>query len=181
MKSQSRPDYASIIKQSVMMHDVVSRYTTERIVRDRIRCPVHNGADRNMRVYPNSYYCWVCHATGDVIQFVQSVTGDSFQDAMRRLNQDFNLNLPLDGEPQTEADRKALDNANREIAQRRIQQIIEDADALIAGKHEANMAGLVHDTDLIIKRYAPYNGWSRWRADWCEALRVRTELLEEVK
>ena len=181
MTNQSRPDYAAIIKARVTVPEAVSRYTTQRIVLNRICCPIHNGKDRNMRIYRDTYYCWVCHATGDVIQFVRSVTGDSFRDAMERINRDFALGLPLDRSERTEADWKAVDKARREAAIRRVQQMLDDADALIDGTHKANVAGLLHDTDLIIKRYRPYNGWSKWREDWCEALRIRTELAEELK
>lgn len=174
-------DYAGIIKARVTVPEAVNRYTTQRIVRNRIKCPVHNGTDYNMRIYRDTYYCWVCHATGDVIQFVMSVTGDTFRAAMERINRDFNLNLPIGEKPCSDLDRRAIESVNQEIAQRRIQQIIDDADALIDGTRKANVAGLLHDTDLIIKRYRPYNGWSKWRKDWCEALRLRTVLNEQIR
>ena len=177
----NRVDIADIIKARVTVPEAVLRYTNQRIVRNRIRCPVHNGTDYNMRIYRDTYHCFVCHATGDVIQFVRSVTGDTFQGALERLNNDFALGLPLNGAPLSDLDKKAIDNANREIAQRRIQQIIEDADALIDGKHKANIAGVLHEVNIILKRCKPYNGWSKWRDDWCEALRLRTLLVEEVK
>jgi DNA primase len=174
-------DYAGIIKARVTVPEAVNRYTTQRIVRNRIKCPVHNGTDYNMRIYRDTYYCWVCHATGDVIQFVMSVTGDTFRAAMERINRDFALGLPLDRSERTEADWKAVDKARREAAIRRVQQMFDDADALIDGTRKANTAGLLHDTDLIIKRYRPYNGWSKWRKDWCEALRLRELLNEQIR
>ena len=180
-RAETRIDYAEIIKARVTVPEVVERYTGQRIIRNRIKCPVHNGSDYNMRIYRNTYHCFVCHATGDVIQFVRSVTGDSFRGAMERLNNDFALALPIGEKPCSDLDKKAIENANREIAQRRIQQIIEDADALIDGKHKANIAGVLHDADIILKRYKPYNGWSKWRGDWCEALRIRTELNEQLQ
>ena len=60
-------DYAEIIKRFVPMQDVAERYTGEPIRFNRMRCPIHHGQDRNLRIYPKSYYCWVCHAHGDVI------------------------------------------------------------------------------------------------------------------
>lgn len=178
---ETKVDYAEIIKARVTVPEVVERYAGQRIIRNRIRCPVHNGSDYNMRIYRNTYHCFVCHATGDVIQFVRSVTGDSFLNAMERINRDFNLGLSIGEKPCSDLDKKAIENANRDIAQRRIQQIIEDADALIYGKHKANIAGVLHEVDIILKRYKPYNGWSKWRVDWCEALRIRTELVEGIK
>lgn len=180
-RAETRIDYAEIIKARVTVPEVVERYTGQRIIRNRIKCPVHNGSDYNMRIYWDTYHCFVCHATGDVIQFVRSVTGDTFRGAMERINRDFNLGLPIGEKPCSDLDKKAIENANREIAQRRIQQIMEDADALIDGKHKANIAGLLHEVDIILKRYKPYNGWSRWRSDWCEALRLRTEAEDELR
>lgn len=180
-RAEIRLDYAEIIKARVTVPEVVERYTGQRIIRNRIKCPVHNGSDYNMRIYRNTYHCFVCHATGDVIQFVRSVTGDSFVGAMERLNNDFALALPIGEKPCSDLDKKAIENANREIAQRRIQQIIEDADALIDGKHKANISGVLHEVDIILKRYKPYNGWSKWRDDWCEALRIRAELNEQLQ
>ena len=110
-----------------------------------------------------------------------SVTGDTFRAAMERINRDFALGLPLDRSERTEADWKAVDKARREAAIRRVQQMLDDADALIDGTHKANVAGLLHDTDLILKRYKPYNGWSKWRKDWCEALRLRELLNEQIR
>lgn len=179
-RERNRPDYAEIIKSMVSVPEVVERYTGQRIVRNRIQCPVHHGTDYNMRIYRDTYYCWVCHATGDAIQLLRSVTGDTFMGAMQRLNRDFCLDLPLDGSEQKEADRKALEQANRALAERRVREMLDDADTVIAGVYAANIAGLIHDTDLIIKRYAPYNGWSKWRADWCEAIRLRELLNEQV-
>ncbi len=181
MNGTRRTDYADIIKSRVSVPEAVERYTSQRIVRNRIKCPVHNGDDYNMRIYRNTYHCFVCHATGDVIQFVRDVTGDSFVDAMERLNRDFALNLPIGDNRHSDLDKAVSDKLKREIAERRIQEMFDNADKEIAGKHMANMAGLLHCTDLIIKRYRPYNGWSRWRDDWCEALRIRTEIMDGVR
>lgn len=172
-------DYAEIIKSSVPMRNAVARYTGQQIVLNRIRCPIHNGSDRNMRIYNRSYYCWVCHASGDVIQFVQSVLGISFQEAMKRLNEDFRLNLPI-GEKQPEQSKAILSELNRKIAQRQFAERMEKIDADIDGTHTADMAGLLHTVELIYKELAPAPWDDEWRADWCEAARLRTELREEL-
>ena len=40
----------------------------------RVACPIHGGTDRNMRVWArdNRFYCYVCQAGGDVIDYVQA-------------------------------------------------------------------------------------------------------------
>ena len=173
-------DYAGIIKSSVPMRDVVERYTGQRPIRNRIRCPIHHGSDLNMRIYPKSYYCWVCHAAGDQIQFVQSVLGLSFQDAMKRLNEDFRLNLPI-GEKLPEQGKAWLTELNRKIAERRRLEDARLSDAEARERMTACWVGLLHQVEIICREKAPKTPWDEWSDDWCEAMRVRTELLEEVK
>ena len=173
-------DYAEIIKRLVPMQDVAERYTGEPIRFNRMRCPIHHGKDRNLRIYPKSYYCWVYHAHGDVIQFVMSVLGLSFQDAMQRINEDFWLGLPI-GEGRPDLNRSDLSRINREIAQRKLADQLAKIDSDLQGIHAANMAGLQHTVEIICRTEQPKTADDEWRTDWCEAMRVRTELLEEVK
>lgn len=83
------------IKQSVTITDVVERYGCVKIKRNRCACPLHNGKDLNMVIYPqtNSFYCFVCGKGGDVIRFVQEAFNLSLYEAERKLDYDFNLCL----------------------------------------------------------------------------------------
>lgn len=173
-------DYAEFIKRMVPMPDVAERYTGEPIRFNRMRCPIHHGKDRNLRIYPKSYYCWVCHAHGDVIQFVMSVLGLSFQGAMERINSDYALGLPI-GQEQTEADRKRIADLNRKIAERRRLEDARLSDAEARERMTAGWVGLLHQVEIICEQRRPKTPWDEWPDDWCEAMRVRTELLEEVK
>ena len=171
-------DYAGIIKQTVPMPEVAERYTGQRIVRNRIRCPIHHGSDLNMRIYPKSYYCWVCHAAGDQIQFVQSVCGLSFQDSMKRLNEDFGLNLPIGSE---RCDSERLERIDRKNRIRLLQEKLEKIDYDLKCVHQANLAGLLNAVEIICQCDAPETPWDEWREDWCEAMRLRTELNEQIR
>lgn len=173
-------DYAEIVKRLVPMQDVAERYTGEPIRFNRMRCPIHHGQDRNMRIYPKSYYCWVCHAAGDQIQFVQIVLGLSFQDAMRRINDDFGLGLPI-GQEQTELDRKRLAELNRKIAERRRLEDARLSDAEARERMTAGWVGLLHQVEIICEQRRPKTPWDEWADDWCEAMRVRTELNEQIR
>lgn len=173
-------DYAGIIKSSVLMQDVAERYTGQRIVRNRIRCPIHHGSDLNMRIYRSSYHCFVCHATGDVIQFVQSVLGLSFQDAMKRLNDDFNLHLPI-GEKIPEHSKAQLAELNRQNARQLFQERMEQIDADIDGTHKANLAGMLNTVERICVEERPRTPWDEWKPVWCMAMRLRTELNEQIR
>ena len=172
-------DYAEIIKSTIPMRDAVERYSGQRIYRNRIRCPIHHGSDYNMRIYDRSYYCWVCHASGDVIQFVQSVLGISFSDAMKRLNDDFHLGLPI-GTERNGTDRARISELNRKIAERNRAEHLEQIDREIHGLHIANLSGLLHTVEQICETERPKSVWSEWGAAWCEAMRLRTELRNEL-
>lgn len=173
-------DYAGIIKSSVPMQDVVERYTGQRPIRNRMRCPIHHGKDRNLRIYPKSYYCWVCHAHGDVIQFVMSVMGLSFQDAMQRIDDDFGLGLPIGAEP-SDAERHRLDKLNRKIEEHRRLEDARLSDAEARERMTAGWVGLLHQVEIICREKAPKTPWDEWSDDWCEAMRVRTELNEQIR
>ena len=173
-------DYAEIIKRLVPMPDVAEQYTGEPIRFNRMRCPIHHGKDRNLRIYPKSYYCWVCHAHGDVIQFVMSVLGLSFQDAMRQLNDDFKLGLPI-GEKPPEHDKARLAELNKRIAKRKYQEWLEQVDSEIAGLKRANLLGLLHTVEVICETERPKTPWDEWNPVWCMAMMVRTELNEQIR
>lgn len=50
-------------------------------------CPFHQGTKRNFSVAPKKgiYYCFVCHASGDVIDFVKERLGLDFTDAVKHV------------------------------------------------------------------------------------------------
>ena len=86
------------IKQHLSMHDVLNRYVLNfEPKKNRIPCPVHNGADYNFSYNRNTFHCFVCGASGDVIGFVQQYFNLPFSDAIIKLNDDFCLCLPIYG------------------------------------------------------------------------------------
>lgn len=91
-------DIAEAIRASVTMEEAVRTYAPEHPPRrHRIPCPFHNGRDYNLSYSTNGYKCFVCGASGDVIGFVKDICECSTRsDAMKRINQDFNLHLPID-------------------------------------------------------------------------------------
>ena len=172
-------DYAEIIKSSVQMRDAVERYTGQRIVLNRICCPIHHGRDRNMRIYQRSFHCFVCHATGDVIQFVMGVLGISFRDAMQRLNEDYKLDLPI-GTDRNATNRAKLSELNKRIAERKYREWLEQVDSEIVGLKRANLLGLLHTVEIICETERPKTADEEWNPVWCMAMRVRTELRNEL-
>lgn len=89
-------DIAAEIREAVTMEDVLHAYAPSVSTRNhRCPCPIHNGKDYNFSYTRTGYKCFVCGASGDVIGFVQTMCGLSRTDAMKRINADFRLNLPI--------------------------------------------------------------------------------------
>lgn len=85
---------AEQIKHSVTLCEAIERYTGERIVKNKIRCPFHNEKTASFTVYHNNtYHCFGCAAHGDVIDFVQRYFNIKFSEAVKRLDFDFGLCL----------------------------------------------------------------------------------------
>ena len=91
-------DIADAIHDAISMEDVLTAYANSTPRRNhRCPCPIHNGDDYNFS-YSNQYYkCFVCGASGDTISFVKEICGlQSMSDAMKKINADFDLKLPID-------------------------------------------------------------------------------------
>ena len=91
-------DIADFIRDAVPMVHAIDYYYPELTPRHgRIPCPLHGGKDYNFSLHGSVYKCFVCGATGDVITFVKETQGCSTRvDAMKRINADFMLHLPID-------------------------------------------------------------------------------------
>lgn len=72
-----------------------------------IACPFHNERTASLKLYDDGgWYCFGCHAGGSSIDFVSKLFEVTPLEAVRRMNEDFNLALPLD-KPPCEAQRSA--------------------------------------------------------------------------
>lgn len=108
-------DIAESIRYSVRMEDVLALYAPSASRRgNRCPCPIHNGKDNNFSFTTQRFKCFVCGASGDTIEFVKLMCGyASRTDAMKRMNQDLNLRLPIDA---VVSDEMATEMANRRQA-----------------------------------------------------------------
>lgn len=113
-------DVAEHIRDTVKMIHVIDLYYPELQHRhNRIPCPLHNGKDYNFSFGDNWYKCFVCGGAGDVISFVKESQHLSTRyDAMKRLNQDLGLHLPLGGD-YVDAGFSAEAERKRELARER--------------------------------------------------------------
>lgn len=82
-----------IIKDRLTMREVLERYGYTADRKGFICCPFHNEKTPSMRVYDKDYHCFGCGEHGDVITFVQKLFNLSFQEALKKIDIDFCLNL----------------------------------------------------------------------------------------
>lgn len=107
--------YEGEIKNMISMEQFCDRYGI-RIERGFVLCPFHDDGSPSCKIYPGNrgFHCFSCGSGGDVIDFAQQYFSLSKNDAVKKLNADFCLNLPLN-----EYDR---DRAEKQLRQRRIKQ-----------------------------------------------------------
>lgn len=88
-----RMDAVQTIKDRLTMREVLERYGYETNKKDFICCPFHNEKTPSMRIYEKDYHCFGCGEHGDTITFVQKLFNLSFQEALKKIDIDFGLNL----------------------------------------------------------------------------------------
>ena len=143
---------------------------------NRCKCPLHGGADYNMRLYDGNkgYYCFVCHEHGDVIALVQKMNNNTFTEAIQWLSDAFHLGV----DTHTAIDEKTRQRASR---QRRIRQELnerrKETDRRVYDTF-LNIADFVRTVERTIEDNAPKSQDDEWSETFCAALRVRTEANE---
>ena len=85
------------IKNRISTKEVLRYYGVNINSRGFAKCPFHNEKTASMKVYDGNrgYHCFGCGKNGDIIDFVQDYFGTSFRDAVKKLNDDFCLGLPV--------------------------------------------------------------------------------------
>lgn len=81
-------------------------------------CPYHGDTHPSMSFRNGRFRCFACQASGDSIDLVQKLFGLSAIEAVRRLNEDFKLLLPID-RPPTAAEREASRKHQEQLEQRK--------------------------------------------------------------
>lgn len=91
--------YAERIKADVSCRQLLESNGTKVDRHGFAVCPLHGDKDASLKVYDNGrgWVCYGCHKGGDVINLARELYGLRFNDAIRRLNEEFNVGLDLDG------------------------------------------------------------------------------------
>ena len=79
------------IKQTVTTRHAAERYGLSVNRSGMTKCPFHEDHNPSMKV-DDRFYCFGCHASGDVIDFTARLFGISLKDAAEKLAGDFGIN-----------------------------------------------------------------------------------------
>lgn len=87
------------LKASLTMKQVAEHYGLTIGRGGMANCPFHNEHTASLKIYSNSFYCFGCNSSGDIIAFVMQMYKVDFKAAMSLLNNDFGLNLEVTKQP----------------------------------------------------------------------------------
>lgn len=133
-------DIKDEIKNLITMQDIVNKYGIKH-KGAMFNCPFHKDQNASAKFYRNSFYCFSCNKTGDLIQFVQHLYNLTFQEAMQKINVDFRLGL----DSNTKIDRNKILEIERKRKQeelakkRKTEAYIKKCDLYNDLKAELNM------------------------------------------
>lgn len=117
-----RDEDLELIRQSVTMKELASRYGYRPDRSGKICCPFHkNDRHPSMQLYEGTrgYFCFTCQSGGNIINFVMKHDGLAFEPAVRRIAEMFSIPIS-DGKTEISAsDRKKISakKAQREAAE----------------------------------------------------------------
>ena len=79
------------IKAAVPVLDAADRYGLTVNRNGMARCPFHPDKHPSMKLYDDHFYCFSCHAAGDVIDLTAKIFGCSNHDAAQKLAADYGI------------------------------------------------------------------------------------------
>ena len=90
-------ELAEEIKHRVPMRECAERYGFDINRSGFIHCPFHNEKTPSLKCYDGTrgFSCYGCGEYGSVIDFVQKLFGLNFNQAVARMDADFDLRLPI--------------------------------------------------------------------------------------
>lgn len=141
--------YEGEIKNLISMPELCNRYGVEVDRNGFILCPFHADDSPSCKIYPGNrgFHCFSCGANGDVTDFTEQYFSLSHTDAIRKLNADFALNLPLDG-----YDKEA---AERQLAARRREQEQQRAEEKRLRDRYWDLYDTLLGIEMVLKAFRP--------------------------
>ena len=126
-------NFADAIQHRVSMLEMLKYYGIETNSSNFCKCPFHQEKSASFKAYDGDrgYYCYGCHTSGSVIDFVMQYFSIPFVDAIKKINEDFSLGLPigekLDRRKQLEMQKQAFLRKREMNARKAKQEELEKA------------------------------------------------------
>lgn len=171
-------DFAQIIRESVTSREMLERMGVAVDRRGMACCPFHGEKTPSLKVYRDpsrGWHCFGCHRGGSVIDLVMMEHGLRFRDAMKKINEDFDLVLPI-GKPQNDAERRrlALEIEARRATRARKENALRAAEAAYWRAYDAWL-----ENDRTIAEHTP-SGFAEPDEAYIGAIMRREEVKEEL-
>ena len=114
---------AEYIRENVLMTDVIRKYGFNTNRTGFISCPFHSEKTASLKIFPNKrgWHCFGCETGGSVIDFVERLFGTDFSGAIKIINDDFDLGLPI-GRKSTFRERETLRKRINELEMQRLKE-----------------------------------------------------------
>ena len=92
-------DIAWSVKERVSCRDFAASMGLNVNAKGFALCPFHGDSDASLKIYEDGrgWCCYGCHRGGDVINLASAWYGTGFRETLRRIDQDFGLNLYGEG------------------------------------------------------------------------------------
>jgi len=144
----------------------------------RAPCPFHGGTHRNFAVIPRKgmYYCFVCHAGGDVFTFFMKKLGMDYPTAVREVARRVGITIPERG-PTGPDPREPLYSAVAAAADWFARQLLESPEAQVARDYLTTRHLDLETVQPLGLGYAPK---TKAFLDAMKGLGVRDEVLLEA-
>lgn len=154
------------LRERITVPMVVEMYIPNvRIKRQRIPCPFHGGTHGNLALTDRVWYCHVCHAGGDVIEFVRRLHNLPFPQTIMRLSADFGI--PISGQRASPAHERKMQREMLAMQKRREEAItfsdkqlaaLNDLRRWLSNNAGEDAQGVIDDIDALLDRHlAPDN------------------------
>lgn len=162
-------NYAAEIKSRLTAREVFEHYGLTVNRSGFVCCPIHGEKTPSLKLFPGDrgWRCFGCGAGSSVVDFVMMYFGLPFADALKKLNEDFNLGLPigrkLSHQEQIEAQRQAAERKKR-IADR------EKKRDLLRAAYDSAFTEFVR-LDAIKRDKSPTSPGEPFTDEFCDALK----------
>lgn len=181
-------EFVQRLKSSISIYDLISSYVP---LKKRGRyywasCPFH-GPEKTPSFSVSTdngyYYCYGCHASGDIISFIEKMEGLNFSDAVEKLAETYHIELPKKELSKEELEREKRLNQMYEVsalAASYFHNCLLRTDMGKAGLSYFEKRHLTKETiDKFMLGFSP-NAWQRLFNDFTKKKQVPPKILVDI-